>query len=127
MPPIDLSKKKIVKPASKKLPVVDLNNSNLQIVEEISLPSSLVKEIKKIYEIKRIRYADTLLRPQVTPKKLLEVRNRSTNPYISLQGKDEKKESGLRESFRPNSLKPFTARNDERKKVDCIFSNLAYM
>jgi hypothetical protein len=126
LPPIEVSKKIMKKIISKKVNIAEVTSVNFT-AEETSLPAGLAKEIKKIHEFKRIRYADTLVRPQITPKKLMDVRNRSTNPYISVQNKDEKRGTSIRESFRPSSLKPFTARNDERKKVDCIFSNLAYV
>lgn len=124
LPPIELSKKTIKKLKSREFKVAEVTSPVLQIVEESPLPKHIIQEIKKIQENNRVKYAESLLKTQMTPKKLLEARNRSTNPYISTQSRDRKKDVIIRDFFRPNSLKPFSAKNEERERVDRIFSNL---
>lgn len=124
LPPIDMSKKIIKKLKSKEFKAFEVTSPALQIVEESPFPKHIIQEIKKIQDNNKVKYAESLLKTQMTPKKLLEARNRSTNPYISTQSKDRKKDIIIRDFFRPNSLKPFSAKNEEREKVDRIFSNL---
>lgn len=99
------------------------------VVEESQIPKNLVKEIKKIYDYKRIEYLDNVVRTYMTPKKLIETKNRNTNLNLNSSVRESRNELRIKEAYRASSNKPYTARKDDREKVDSLQSminNLAY-
>lgn len=129
LPPIESPKKRPSYGPKIKLPRAEPPPLHVQ-AEESPLPKSLVQEIKKIYDYKRENYIESLIRTHMTPKKLMEVRNRNMTPSFVSPSRDKRIENLVRDIYRPSSLKPYTAQEDEKRRSECVqnlINNIAYL
>ena len=90
----------------------------------------MAQDVKNFYDIKRNPYTESLAKTYMTPKKLMEVRNKSTNPYGNSLSRDVRNEIVIREYYKPSSLQPFTLKQEHKEKSDSlqnIINRLAYV
>jgi hypothetical protein len=111
-----------------KLPKVEPPSLYQIETQEVPVQKNITQDTKGICDLKRNVHSETLIRSYMTPKKLMEVRNKSSNPYNSSISRDLKPELMVREFFK-TPLKSLTAKNKDRNKTDSlqkIINSIAY-
>ena len=99
------------------------------IEEEDITPRNFNQEIKNTYDFKSTLYTENLVRVYMTPKKLMETRNKSTTPCIINSTRESRNNVMVREIYRPSSNKPPAISNDDKEKKDSLqrmINNIAY-